>query len=338
MTKATGVSLAIWIFLGLPRAACASSGGNSGIAWFGDSVSNAFISARTANKPILLYWGAKWCPPCQQLKHSVFARSDFIEKSKQFVAVYLDGDDRGARQWGDTFHIAGYPTVLILRPDHQEILRISGATDLSEYTKMLDVALADLRPISATINAVRASGVVLTNKDCERLAYNSWTATDYSEKEQIRVARVLEKASRKCVASSAKVRARLVIASTVLSATQDMVSATMAVIEDPSIGPQALDLIMMLPFDPAFFRAVGSHMPAESAEFLAAWVSLMDGVESNPSAVDSDKLNALAAKLGRAKGAKPGTKNCRFRYSAGAVAGNRRACETVRTVRAFGRY
>src|SRR5271170_6754153 len=61
-----------------------------GIAWFRGDVGAAFDLAKAANKPVFLYWGAKWCPPCQQLKSSVFLRSDFIAKSKEFVAVYLD--------------------------------------------------------------------------------------------------------------------------------------------------------------------------------------------------------------------------------------------------------
>src|SRR3982751_1884628 len=53
-----------------------------GIAWFDGDVDAAFASAKAANKPVLLYWGAQWCPPCKQLKSAVFSRPDFIEKSK----------------------------------------------------------------------------------------------------------------------------------------------------------------------------------------------------------------------------------------------------------------
>src|SRR5689334_4983761 len=56
-----------------------------GIAWFDGDVDAAFAAARASNKPVLLYWGAQWCPPCKQLKSAVFSRPDFIEKSKLFV-------------------------------------------------------------------------------------------------------------------------------------------------------------------------------------------------------------------------------------------------------------
>src|SRR5688572_15422495 len=45
-----------------------------GIAWFDGDVDAAFAAAQASNKPVLLYWGAKWCPPCKQLKSAVFSR------------------------------------------------------------------------------------------------------------------------------------------------------------------------------------------------------------------------------------------------------------------------
>jgi protein disulfide-isomerase len=111
----------------------------SGIEWYNGDVTHAFESARSNNKLVLLYWGAKWCPPCHQLKSFVFTRKDFIEKSRQFVAVYLDGDDPGAQKWGERFHVSGYPTVLILRSDQVEVTRLSGGTDLSLYAALLGV-------------------------------------------------------------------------------------------------------------------------------------------------------------------------------------------------------
>ena len=32
------------------------------------------LRRKASNKPVLLYWGAQWCPPCKQLKSAVFNR------------------------------------------------------------------------------------------------------------------------------------------------------------------------------------------------------------------------------------------------------------------------
>jgi len=34
------------------------------IAWFDGSIDQAFALARAQDKPLFLYWGAVWCPPC----------------------------------------------------------------------------------------------------------------------------------------------------------------------------------------------------------------------------------------------------------------------------------
>src|SRR4051812_34624155 len=123
----------------------------AGIAWYEGNVDVAFKAAQASNKPVLLYWGAEWCPPCKQLKSAVFTRPDFIEKSKLFVAVHLDGDLPDAQKWGDVFRVTGYPTVVVLKPDRTEITRIAGNMDLTLYARVLDDALSDVRPVKDVV-------------------------------------------------------------------------------------------------------------------------------------------------------------------------------------------
>ena len=59
--------------------------------------------ARAETKPVFVYWGAKWCPPCNQVKATLFNRQDFIERSRAFVPVYVDGDSPGAQKIGARF-------------------------------------------------------------------------------------------------------------------------------------------------------------------------------------------------------------------------------------------
>jgi Thioredoxin-like len=153
------------------------------IEWYRGDVAGAFQLAAREHKPVFLYWGAK-CPPCLQLKSSVFSRSDFIAKTRQFVAVHLDGDDPDAQKWGETFHVLGYPTVVILRPDQREVTRLSGGMDLSLCADLPDIAQSDITPIADVLATLRANPAPLSHAACQRPAYYGGDLADISAEER----------------------------------------------------------------------------------------------------------------------------------------------------------
>ena len=60
------------------------------VQWFSGDVGQAFLQAKKEGKPIFLYWGAVWCPPCQEIKQTVFKSRRFISLSESFIPIYLD--------------------------------------------------------------------------------------------------------------------------------------------------------------------------------------------------------------------------------------------------------
>ena len=146
--------------------------GQSEILWHAGDIESAFAAARAGRKPVLLYWGADWCPPCRRLKATVFRRPEFVARTRLFVAVNLDGDEPGAQRLGEEFDVYGYPTVVVLSPDREEITRIATTLETAPYVRALDVALAASQPASAAYAAV-LSGVA-TDSDLRLLGYYSW--------------------------------------------------------------------------------------------------------------------------------------------------------------------
>jgi thioredoxin-related protein len=145
-----------------------------GIPWYAGSVDEAFAYASKEGKPVLLYWGAEWCPPCHQLKATIFKRDEFVEQSKLFIPVYLDGDTERAQQYGEKFGVRGYPTVIIFRADGVEITRIPGGMDIEQYLGVLELALNAIRPVKELLLAVDSDDD-LRDDSWKLLANYSWS-------------------------------------------------------------------------------------------------------------------------------------------------------------------
>lgn len=147
---------------------------DDGIQWFKGSVEQAFDSARKQDKPIFLYWGAKWCPPCNQLKATLFKEPAFISKTGLFIPVYLDGDTEQAQAQGEKFNALGYPTLIIFNPQGKEITRIPGGMDLGRYTDVLDLALNNIQPVKQLVNKILDHDYQPKDQELSLLAFYSW--------------------------------------------------------------------------------------------------------------------------------------------------------------------
>lgn len=136
-------------------------------------VDRAFAAARSAGKPVFLYWGAVWCPPCNQVKATLFSRPDFVERSRAFVPVYVDGDKPGAQKVAARFRVQGYPTMILFKPDGTEITRLPGEVDPERYLLALSAALEAQVPVRDLVTRALA-GQALEPQQWRLLAFYSW--------------------------------------------------------------------------------------------------------------------------------------------------------------------
>lgn len=144
------------------------------IDWFDGSVDEAFALARAENKPIFLYWGAVWCPPCVEIKHTVFNNQQFIEQSRLFVPVYLDGDTERAQIYGDKFVTKVYPTLIVFNPEGEEVTRLHAGMEISTYRTVLELSLDSMRPTSDLVKTALDDAATLNDAELQQLAYYSW--------------------------------------------------------------------------------------------------------------------------------------------------------------------
>jgi thiol-disulfide isomerase/thioredoxin len=301
----------------LPQTSTASSAHAGDIEWFDGSVESAFAAASAQAKPVFLYWGAQWCPPCYELKAYVFSRADFREKLQHFVPIYLDGDAPSAQRYAETFGVMGYPTVVVLRPDRTEVARISGGMDLSRYADVLDSALDDVSPVGVLLASLQSdSSASLTMEQCRRLAYNGWSLSSQSDAEPARLAAALDVASRRCPAEASMERDRLMLLAVGLIATAErseldagkpasklltrLVQAAVAkLIAGSPDNLSNADALLYRAED--FFVAVRRTEPAKKTELFERWVALMNALEQDDNRTEPVRLLAVAARLEAAK-------------------------------------
>jgi len=282
-----------------------------GIAWFKGDVDAAFKSAQASNKPVLLYWGAQWCPPCKQLKSAVFSRPDFIEKSKLFVAVYLDGDLPDAQKWGDVFRVTGYPTVVVLKPDRTEITRIAGNMDLSLYARVLDDALGDVRPVKDVLALAVKGDTPLKPADCRRLAYHAFDLDDEGVFDSKTLLSAFENAARLCPQDLAKENARFHILAAAESASQQeealekggkadkqltvLIVRVNELLTNKPLAMANADALRGLP--KAFYLAARQSLPQIASDLRTRMMSIADASTANPQFAPADQLAAQLMKI-----------------------------------------
>ncbi len=172
MLRARFIVLALTI--ACATAAIASTPQPGGIAWRDGDVADAFLEAKTSGKPVLLYWGARWCPPCARLKATVFQDSAFIAETRNFIPVYLDGDFKGAQAWAQRYAIAGYPTLIILRADGSEITRLDGLIEPEAASGLLQATTGRQSTALELVAKVRNDPTHLTADEWKILASFTW--------------------------------------------------------------------------------------------------------------------------------------------------------------------
>lgn len=145
----------------------------TGVKWFEGGIESAMKVAKRKNMPMFLYWGAVWCPPCNQIKKTIFTKPKFHKEAQKFISVYLDGDKPNAQKWGEHFGTKGYPTMMILNSSGEEISRMPGGLNVDQYVKLMQKTRENQLSIKEIFNRVKTGKATLG--EFERLAGYSWS-------------------------------------------------------------------------------------------------------------------------------------------------------------------
>ena len=281
----------------------------AGVAWLAAAadadIERAFSLARADNKPVLLYWGAQWCPPCNQLKATLFNRADFIERSKSFVAVHIDGDRPGAQKLGGRFKVRGYPTMILMRPDGTEITRLPGEVDAPQVMNLLQLGLAGGRPVKAVLADAR-SGQPVSGPEWRLLAYYGWDIDEAQLVPAAERASLLAQLSVACPASEAVSATRLLLKALAESDDGKGIKPDAALrlrvrklLADPLAARAQMDVLTNAATD--ITKALAPQPGADRKALVVVFDAALQRLQADASLSRADRLGALASRVALAR-------------------------------------
>ncbi len=290
-------------------AGAASKLPSSNVAWQAAAadadIERAFDQARAETKPLLLYWGASWCPPCNQLKATLFNRQDFGSVSRQFVAVAVDGDLPGAQKLGRRFKVSGYPTMVLFTPAGQEITRLPGEVDAPQVLAVLNLALAGGRPVK-TVLAEALAGQPLAANDLRMLAFYSWETDEQQLVPRADLPATLARLAAASPASDAETQTRLWLKT--LAAGDDgkgvkpddaLRARVQRVLADPAASRVHMDVLTNNAAD--IVRALESAGAPGRAPLVAAFETALKRLEADTTLSRGDRMQATIARVDLAR-------------------------------------
>ena len=287
-----------------PVAAASAPADAPGIAWREASndaeVDAAFALARTSDKPVFMYWGASWCPPCNQLKATLFNRQEFIERTRAYVAVAVDGDRSGAQKVGARFQVRGYPTMVLFDPQGQELARLPGEVDAAQVSALLAQGQDIRKPFKAVFEAARAGGAGLAPGDWSRLAFHSWE-TDQALVGEQKLAALLDGLARACPADAADAGERLALKALANTDTKDAkpsdASATrvLHVLADASRSRALMDVLTNAAAE--IVTAATAPKTPTRATLAAAFDTRLVALQADATLSRADRFTALAGRI-----------------------------------------
>lgn len=285
----------------------------STVAWVkpaGADIEPIFAQAKANHQAVFLYWGAVWCPPCNQVKATVFNRPDFIARSKQFVPVYLDGDTAGAQKLGTRFKVRGYPTMIVFNSDGNELTRIPGEVDAAKYMELLDLGLASNATIKQSLTRA-LGGTELTPESWLLLAYYSWDQDQAQLVPKDQLATTLAQLARACPPAQREAANRLFLKAIVANAGNRATASDSGtnsarlhlVLSDPAQTRESADVLINYPTE--LLGAAGPASSPDHQALLLDYNAALDRLHADARVSQSDRLGAIAAKVTLAKLAQP---------------------------------
>jgi thioredoxin-like negative regulator of GroEL len=95
---------------------------------------NATMTRAAAEERLVLaFFTTDWCSWCRRLEADVLSTPAFLAGSSSWLKLVIDAEKGDGKDWAKRFHVRGFPTLILLDAQGQEIDRQSGYSPMPEF-------------------------------------------------------------------------------------------------------------------------------------------------------------------------------------------------------------
>ena len=110
----------------------------SAVGWRTDFAA-ALAESASSGAPLLLDFGAAWCPPCRVMEHEVWPDGEVgAAVEGRFIPVRLDVDDPKAGALAGRYGVEGIPAIFVVDGSGRVLRRAAGFMAKEEVIAFLD--------------------------------------------------------------------------------------------------------------------------------------------------------------------------------------------------------
>jgi len=97
--------------------------------------SSTMARAAAEQRLVLAFFTTEWCSWCRRLEADVLSTPAFQQGSSPWLKLVIDAEKGDGVDWAKRFHVRGFPTLILLDAQGEEIDRQSGYSPMPDFLK-----------------------------------------------------------------------------------------------------------------------------------------------------------------------------------------------------------